>query len=250
MRELLPAATLPLKLKKEYGGGEVIIASVLPMLWPALHRADGSIIVGLQATVPGGDLSKAFAAAILAAQELPAGEAVTNLQVPADSPRLQDLLENEKAELKVEEDFQFWLDSTVERTAEIEQVLQQANESIMPSKAVKGLEHAYWVDAGAKEHLRWIRHEDEEQVIDAVARLHAKRQSHVGEGTRYVGSFRADGLTIPVWDLPKGYGVEGVEKEAVALKERFEEALAYTDELSVMERRARGGIVARQVTLR
>ena len=52
------------------------------------------------------------------------------------------------------------------------------------------------------------------------------------------------------WDLPTGYGAEGVEKKAEAFRTRFEEALTTEEPLTALERRARGGIVARQVTLR
>ena len=119
-----------------------------------------------------------------------------------------------------------------------------------PKRPVAGLPHAYWVDAGPKEHVRWVLDADEDRVIDAVTRLHARRESALCEGAKYVGSFRAEGLSIPVWDLPKGAGVEAAEAEAESFRARFEEALASTEPLTAMERRARGGIVARQVTLR
>ena len=137
-----------------------------------------------------------------------------------------------------------------QRTAEVEAALAQSDESILPTAAIEGLPHAFWVDAGSKEHLRWVLDADEDAVIDAVARLHARRASGLGDGTRYVGSFRAEGLTVPVWDLPKGFGPEGVEAAAADLRDRFEAALATTEPLTALERRARGGIVARQVTLR
>ncbi|MGQ4507086.1 DUF5926 family protein [Dermabacteraceae bacterium P13115] len=251
LRELLPAASMTLRLNKEHGGREVVVASVLPALWPALHRKDGTLMVGMQATVPGGDLSRAFAAALLEAAELEAGQAVTHLQIPDDAPTLQEILDDSApVELTVHETFDFWLDGEGERTEDMSAALQEANDTIMPSRAVAGLEHAYWVDAGSKEHLRWVRSEDEERVVDAIARLHARRESGIGEGTRFVGMFRAEGLTIPVWDLPKGFGADGVSAVADELRERFEAALACEDDLTVMERRARGGIVARQVTLR
>ena len=83
-----------------------------------------------------------------------------------------------------------------------------------------------------------------------MARLHTRRESGVGEGTKYVGSFRAEGMTIPVWDLPSGTGAAGVAEHAEEFRARFEEALASEEPLTALERRARGGIVARQVTLR
>ncbi len=251
MRQLIPSATIKASITSEYGGGDVVIASILPMNWAALKRDDGTVMVGMQATVPGSDVSKGLGAALKTALDSDAGTAVSTVDVQDDSPRLQDLLSFPDDYLvEVHEDFEYWLDAGAERTEEIEAGLEQANEAIMPTAAVGGLPHAYWVDAGAKEHLRWVLDESESRVIDAVARLHAKRNSGIGEGTRYVGSFRADGLTIPVWDLPKGFGVEGVEDEVPEFTRRFEEALNSSEPLTALERRARGGIVARQVTLR
>ena len=51
-------------------------------------------------------------------------------------------------------------------------------------------------------HLRWVRPEPEEKLLDALARLSASEQILLGEGTRYAGAFRALGLVVPVWDLP------------------------------------------------
>lgn len=251
MRQLIPSATINAKITEEFGGGDVIIATILPMNWAALKREDGSVMVGMQATVPGHDVSKGLGAALKVALDSEAGTAVTSVDVEADSPRLQDLLEfSDNYVIEVHDTFEYWIDKGAERTEEIESGLEQANAAIMPTAAVGGLPHAYWVDAGTKEHLRWVMDADEEKVIDAVARLHAKRESGFGEGTRYVGSFRADGLTIPVWDLPKGFGVEGVEDAIAEFKNKFEVALKNEEPLNALERRARGGIVARQVTLR
>lgn len=255
MRQLIPAATMSARTTPEHGvdgkAVDVTIATVLPLLWPAVRRSDGSVVIGLQATVPGGDLSRAFGQAIVQALALEPGQPVTALEVTEGSPRLQDVLDlTGDFPLTVHDSFSFWLDAAAERTAEVEAALAQSDESILPTAAIEGLPHAFWVDAGSKEHLRWVLDADEDSVIDAVARLHARRASGLGDGTRYVGSFRAEGLTVPVWDLPKGFGPEGVEAVAADLRERFEEALATTEPLTALERRARGGIVARQVTLR
>ncbi|GAB4097082.1 DUF5926 family protein [Brachybacterium horti] len=251
MRQLVPAATAPARTTAEHGDVPVVLATILPMAWPAVRRSDGSVIVGVQASYPGGDLSRGIGQALASALAFDPGTPVTAVEVTAESPRLQDLLDPASiGELAVHDTFDFWLDPGAERTAEIEHSLQHANESIMATAAVEGLPSAFWVDAGAKEHLRWVLDADEDRVIDAVTRLHARRESAIGEGTKYVGSFRAEGMTIPVWDLPKGYGAAGVAAEAEAFRSRFEEALASTDPLTPAERRARGGIVARQVTLR
>ncbi|ACU84534.1 hypothetical protein FM106_21425 [Brachybacterium faecium] len=251
MRQLIPAATMAARTTEEYGSLDVELATVLPMAWPAVRRTDGSVTVGIQAGYPGGDLSRGIGQAIRLAAALEPGNPITTVTLDDDAPRLQDILDlGGDFAIQVQDTFEFWLDPSAERTAEIEQAITQANDSIMPTRPVAGLPHAYWVDAGPKEHLRWVLEADEDAVIDAVTRLHARRESGLGEGTKYVGSFRAEGLSIPVWDLPKGFGAEGVEAEAEAFRTRFEEALASTEPLTALERRARGGIVARQVTLR
>ena len=251
MRQLIPAATMSARTTAEHGGVDVVLATILPMAWPAVRRSDGSITVGIQASFPGGDLSRGIGQALKQALESEPGTPVTAVRLDEDSPRLQELLDLDgDFEIAVHDTFEFWIDPGAERTREVEQSITQANESIMPTIAIEGLPHAYWVDAGSKEHLRWVLDADEDAVIDAVTRLHARRESGIGEGTKYAGSFRAEGLAVPVWDLPKGFGAEGVEAEAEAFRTRFEEALASREPLSVKERRARGGIVARQVTLR
>lgn len=251
MRQLIPAATMAARTTEEFGAVEVELATVLPMAWPAVRRTDGTVTVGIQAPYPGGDLSRGLGQAITQALALEPGSPVTAVVLDEQSPRLQDVLDLAgDFAITVQDTFEFWLDPSAERTDEIEQAIAQANDSIMRTRPVAGLPHAYWVDAGAKEHVRWVLDAEEEKVIDAVTRLHARRESALGEGTRYVGSFRAEGLAIPVWDLPTGHGVEAVEAVAEEFRARFEEALASEEPLTVRERRARGGIVARQVTLR
>ena len=41
LREIVPAATAGARIRAEHGGAEVTVATVLPMAWPALRRADG-----------------------------------------------------------------------------------------------------------------------------------------------------------------------------------------------------------------
>ncbi|MFC7375756.1 MULTISPECIES: DUF5926 family protein [unclassified Brachybacterium] len=251
MRQLIPAATMRAKTTAEYGSADVELATILPMAWPAVRRTDGTVTVGVQAGYPGGDLSRGIGQAIKLALALEPGNPITTVTLDDEAPRLQEILDLDgDFAITVHETFDFWLDPNAERTSEIDQSIKQANESIMPTAPIGGLPHAYWVDAGPKEHVRWVLDADEDRVIDAVTRLHARRESAIGEGTKYVGSFRAEGMSIPVWDLPKGHGVEPVEEIAADFRARFEEALNTDEPLTALERRARGGIVARQVTLR
>ena len=79
--------------------------------------------------------------------------------------------------------------------------------------------------------------------------MSAARTLSLGEGTRFVGSFRAHGLLVPVWDLPGEMTAEELEEPAQAWSGRLEAALAETG-LSEEARRARQGLVNRQLTLR
>jgi hypothetical protein len=103
---------------------------------------------------------------------------------------------------------------------------------------------------GERVHLRWVLPQDEDQLLDAIARLHAAGGSGLGEGSRYIGAFRAHGLLVPVWDLAPGTTADEVEQPAQAFAQRLGEALEVSTPLSYDERRARAGVVSRQLTLR
>lgn len=134
-------------------------------------------------------------------------------------------------------------------TGEVAASLERANAAAIPTARIPGLEGAYWCEAPDKNHLRWVTGHPEEQLLDALARLHAAGASSLGEDTRLVGSFRAHGLVVPVWDLPSSMSAEEVAKPAAAFAERLAEALAADAPLTPEERRARGGLTNRQITL-
>ena len=87
-------------------------------------------------------------------------------------------------------------------------------------------------------------------MLDALARLHARGEDGVGEGTRLIGTFRAHGLLVPVWDLVPGTEADELEEPAALFAARLDAVLAETGDLSEPERRARAGLANRQVTLR
>jgi hypothetical protein len=53
-----------------------------------------------------------------------------------------------------------------------------------------------------------------------------------------------------VWDLPGEREAEALEEPAAALRARLDDALAAPRALSAEERRARSGLLSRQLTLR
>ncbi|WP_405937809.1 SEC-C domain-containing protein [Streptomyces sp. NBC_00726] len=252
LRELVPAATAGLTLKGGLPEGvpSVTLATVLPMAWPALRRDDGSVLLALQNDTSSGDLSRDLADTLSRALEAAPGSPVAARRVPADGPRLQDLLDDEAPFAPVvHSGFEFWVPDSENATAEVSASLERANEAAIPTALLSGVDAAYWCETPEKNHLRWVMPHAEEQLLDALARLHAAGESSLGEGTRLVGSFRAHGLMVPVWDLPSAMGAEDCEKPAAAFAERLATALASDAPLTAEERRARGGLTNRQVTL-
>ncbi|WP_336033296.1 DUF5926 family protein [Geodermatophilus sp. FMUSA9-8] len=251
LRELVPAATAPLTTTD---GRDVTLASVLPGGAPALVRSNGEILLGVQLTASSDDVSRDLGTALAAALEAPAGAPVDPGPIGAAGsagPRLQELLDLEKPlEVTVHEDFGFWLEGTDAGAAAMAG-LQQANEAVLPTVRLDGLGAAYWVRPGSERaHLRWVRPEAEEPLLDALARLSAADELVLGEGTRYAGAFRAHGLVVPVWDLPADTPAEEWNGPAGEFAGRLEQALAASGPLSADERRARAGLLSRQVTLR
>ena len=135
-------------------------------------------------------------------------------------------------------------------TGDVAASLERANASVVPTARLTSVEAAYWCRIGTKEHLRWVLPHDEEPLLDALARLHARGEDTLGEGTRLIGTFRAHGLLVPVWDLVPGAEADSVEEPAEAFGRRLADALEETAPLSEPERRARAGLANRQVTLR
>ncbi|MFF5447399.1 DUF5926 family protein [Streptomyces sp. NPDC012888] len=255
LRELVPAATVELHLKGGLPEGvpSVTLATVLPMAWPALRREDGSILLGLQNDSSSGDLARDMADTLQRAFATEPGRPVPAHRVAAEGPRLQDLLDADGGfEPVVHSGFEFWIpdaESTRDASPEIAASLERANAAAIPTVKLTGVDAAYWCETPEKNHLRWVMPHPEEKLLDALARLHAAGESSLGEGTRLVGSFRAHGLMVPVWDLPTGMTAADVEQPAAALAERLAKALAEDAPLTSDERRARGGLTNRQVTL-
>ncbi|ANP56121.1 hypothetical protein J2Z21_003961 [Streptomyces griseochromogenes] len=252
LRELVPAATVELPLREGLPEGvpSVTLATVLPMAWPALRRDDGSVLLGLQNDTASGDISRDLADTLQRALSAAPGTPVEGRRAPAEGPRLQDLLDPEGTfEPVVHSGFEFWVPDAENATPEVAASLERANAAAIPTVKLSGVDCAYWCETPEKNHLRWVMPHPEERLLDALARLHAAGRSSLGEGTRLVGSFRAHGLVVPVWDLPKGFTAEDTEKPAAEFAERLAAALAVEEPLTAEERRARGGLTNRQVTL-
>ncbi len=253
LREFVPSASAPLTLlptATDVADRSVTLASVLPGAAAALTRSDGSVLLGMQVQTHSGDLSRDLAAALewaLAAEPSTVLSVVGRASV---GPRLGDMVVNEPLEVIVHPDFSWWLEEEAVPGSEVALSLERANSAITPTSRVAGLPGAYWVDARDRAHLRWVRPEDEQPLMAALARLAVADELGLGEGSRYVGSFRAHGRLVPVWDLDHEAHPTEWDAPALAFEGRLQQALASDAPLNDAERRARDGILGRQVTLR
>ncbi len=250
LREVVPAATAPLRLAAPHADRTVTLVTVLPMAYPALVRSDGEILLALQVNTGSGDASRDLGDALAAALDTPAGEAVSVGRATATSPRFQDLIVDAPLDITVHDTFDFWIENGADVTDEVRSSIERASSYASPSAKLTGLTGAYWTQMGEKEHLRWFMPHPEEKLLDALARLKAAGTDDLGEGTKLVGMFRAQGLVCPVWDLPLGMGADATVAPATAFGERLAAALAVTTPLTDDERRARASLTTRQVTLR
>ncbi|ATY15887.1 DUF5926 family protein [Amycolatopsis sp. VS8301801F10] len=253
LREFVPSATAKLTLAD---GGDVTLGTVLPMAAAAFVRSDGERFLGLQVQTRSSDISRDLGRALRWLLDAEPGDVLsvpdtTSPTDPDEHNRLQDLLVP-SAELEVElhTDFAWWLPEDADATGDVAVSLERANAAIMPTDRLGS--GAYWVLAGEKAHLRWVRPEPENLLLQALARLSAAGTLGLGEGTRYAGSFRAHGLLVPVWDLdPEAHAREWAEPKD-QLGARLDEALKSLDSepLNAAERRARDGLIGRQLTIR
>ena len=253
LREFVPSATAKLTL---VDGSDVTLGTVLPMAAAAFVRSDGERFLGLQVQTRSSDISRDLGRSLRWLLSAEPGDvlSVPDTTTPADPDehnRLQDILTpSTELEVTIHSDFAWWLPEDADATGDVAVSLERANAAIMPTARLGA--GAYWVLAGEKAHLRWVRPEPENLLLQALARLSAAGTLGLGEGTRYAGSFRAHGLLVPVWDLdPEAHAREWDEPKD-QLGARLEESLKSLDAepLNAAERRARDGLIGRQLTIR
>jgi hypothetical protein len=190
----------------------VTVATLLPGAAPALVRADGEVLLGLQTRTSSGDASRDLADVLLRALQAGPGSQIGVLDLPGPGPRLQDLLDLAAPfEVTIHNGFDFWLGGQ-EVQGDLQAALDRANESLVPTARLAGVEAAYWV--------------------------------------RIIGSFRAHGLLVPVWDLAPGTEPDEVEEPAAEYLVRLQDAMASGEPLTAEERAAKAGLQNRQLTLR
>jgi hypothetical protein len=258
LREILPAATGQVSLRSDAAVDlpadaprDAMIATVLPMAWPALHRQGGSVMVATQTGPASGDASRDLAAAWLLAAAADEAQPITQVPTPTlASPRLHDLIDPAAPfSATLYDGFEFWV-GDAELDDNGRSSLEAANASIVPTARIDGAPSVYWVRFGERTYIRWVMPQDEDAATDGLARLAARGQHLLAPDTRLLGAFRACGLLVPVWEVDQSLEAESFADAVAAMAPRLDEAATVTGALSADERRARNGLLSRQVTLR
>ncbi|MCF2586690.1 DUF5926 family protein [Brevibacterium sp. UCMA 11752] len=250
LRELVPAATASAKLKEEFGGQEITVTSLLPAAWQAWHREDGQVLAGMQVPVSSTDASRDVVHGILAAIEAQPGTTIEATTEPGQGPRLQDILDTDHPfEIRVLETFEYWKLPEAETDSDVAAALEQANDSISPTEKVVSVKSAYWTEMSGRTYVRWARPEGEDALVDALARLQVEGLNDLGGPGTFLGYFRAHGIVVPVWELEFGTQVDDIEEPIAEFGKRIEDAMNTSEPLSTEARRARSGIIARQLTI-
>ncbi|NLE79793.1 MAG: hypothetical protein GX610_09465 [Rhodococcus sp.] len=254
LREFVPSATAPLPVQG--ADREVTLATVLPGAVAALSRENGDAtesFVGVQVQNFSEDLGADLAASVEWVKSAAVGDSLSAANPTSDTPALTSVIAADaQLDITVHQNFDWWIPEGMEPAPEVAATVQQANAAIMPSARLNadGVVAAWWVDAGEKAHIRWVRPESEDDLMLALARVHAAGNLHLGENSRFAGSFRTHGLLVPVFDLDPEMHADEWAPATVELGNRLAEALAVDAPLTTEERRARDGLRGRQITLR
>ena len=253
LQEFVPSATATFDVK----GTPVNIVTVLPGAGAALVREEsegGERFVALQVTShsqnPGRDLAYALNWVVDATP----GETLQSTVADGSQPELATLLDGSATPaITTYQDFSWWFSEGTQVPPQIQQAFQQANSAVLPSEKVgDGLPGAvWWVNpGGGKAHIRWVRTEDNEaQMLSALARIAARGELNLGEGTKFAGVFRTHGVVVPVFDLDPSVGAGAYESALAALDKQIQAEYGNDAALSADERKQLDNIKSRQVTI-
>lgn len=275
LREFVPSATAALTPADGVAEADrsMLVATVLPGAVAALVRAgdEPTGFVAMQVQYPQADPARDLAAAIVWAQTAAPGSSLTTVAAAnptatsATAPgehaegatvaELASVIDTKTGlDITVYRDFSWWVPPGVAPDPQVAAAIAQANRAIRPSARLDlGAQTSgapWWVDAGERAHIRWVRPEDEDALMLALARVHAAGDLHLGPGSRFAGSFRTQGLLVPVFDLDFAQPPEHWVTAATEFDARLAQALATDAALTDEQRRSRDGLRARQITLR
>ena len=253
LQEFVPSATA----KIEVNGTPVTLATVLPGAGAALVRPEedgGERMVALQVQShsinPGRDLAYALNWVVNAQP----GDTLGSTVADGSQPELSTLFDAAQTlTVTTHDDFNWWFTDSAAVNPQIQQALARANDAIIPSVQVASeLPGAiWWVNpGGAKAHIRWVRQEDDERLLlNALARIAARGELNLGEGTKFAGTFRTHGLVVPVFDLDPTVEPASYADALSTLNAAIEKEYSKDAQLNADERKQLENIKSRQVTI-
>ncbi|GAB3076629.1 DUF5926 family protein [Corynebacterium aquatimens] len=264
LQEFVPSATTTVTVRGEI---PVHVVTVLPGAGAALRRPEeegGDRFVALQVQAHSHNPHKDLAYALNWVADAAPGETLVSTIADGNQPELKDLVDpSVELEITEHEDFNWWFaqsgDAAGDRPAglnpQLAQALNNANAAIVPSTKVPtgpGVAgSAWWVNpGGGKAHIRWVRPDDNEaQLLNALARIAARGELNLGEGTKLAGTFRTHGLVVPVFDLDPEVAPDTYVADLQRLNAEIEKEYANDAQLSADERKQLENIKSRQVTI-
>ncbi len=256
LQEFVPSATA--KVDVTGIDREVHIATVLPGGAAALIREQdngGTAFVALQTTTHSQNPGRDLAYALNWLKDAEPGQTLDSGVADGSQPALSEFLTADtKLEVTEHQDFNWWLPEGTELDAATVQALQAANDSVVESHRVDteipGA--VWWVNpGGGKAHIRWVRPADnEDALLNALARVAARGELNLGENTKFAGVFRTHGIIVPVFDLDPEVAWDSYGTELNRVSAAVDTELANDAQLTADERKQLQNIKSRQVTIR
>ncbi|HCG45837.1 MULTISPECIES: DUF5926 family protein [Corynebacterium] len=256
LQEFAPSATAPLKVRGF--DRDVYVATVLPGASAALIREDefgGNAYVALQVQSHSHNPGRDLAFALNWVKNNKPGATLESTVADGTEPALSELLDKDATlDIEVYQDFSWWIPEGATTNAQVAQSMQAANDSVIEAhlvgESITGT--AFWANAGGgKAYIRWVRPAEEETaLLNALARVAARGELNLGEGTKFAGVFRTHGLIAPVFDLDPQVAFDSYEAELSRVDEALEKEIHNDAQLDSEERKQLENIKSRQVTLR
>ncbi len=161
LRAFVASATADLTLAGAPADGRsIVLGTVLPGAVPGIVReTDGApqAFVATQTDPEPADVTAALASAITWATTAEVGSDYAPVDDPA--PLTELLVADATLDITVHNDFGWWLHPGAAVPPEVGQMLQRANDTILPTARLKndsGIGAPWWVDAGDRAHLRLL----------------------------------------------------------------------------------------------
>lgn len=254
LQEFVPSATAKVAVKGI--DRDVYLCTVLPGGAAALVRdeaAGGAAFVALQTQARSNNPHRDLAFVLNWVAGATPGQSLERGVADGTEPALSSFLEGvDSIEIAEYDDFNWWLPEGAQLDPVNASAIEAANDSILPSRRITAdvPGSVWWINPGGKAHIRWIRSEEEDVLLRALARIAARGELKLGEETKFAGVFRTHGLCVPVWDLDPDRAFDSYASDLEALDAKIAEELGNDAQLSADERRQLENIKSRQVTIR